>query len=47
MSGGFASNKKIETLLNKYLPESFEDLEYPFYAGTVDTNSAEYKLFNN
>ena len=46
MSGGFVSSKKIEALLNKYLPENFEDLEYPFYAGTVDTNSAEYKLFN-
>jgi predicted acylesterase/phospholipase RssA len=47
MSGGFASNKKIEALLNKYLPENFEDLKHPFYAGCVDTNSAEYKLFNN
>ena len=47
MSGGFASSKKIENLLNKYLPKDFEDLKYPFYAGCVDTNSAEYKLFNN
>jgi len=47
MSWGFASNKKIITLLNKYLPEKFENLEYPFYAWSVDTNNAEYKLFNN
>ena len=47
MSGGFASSKKIENLLNKYLPKDFEDLKYPFYAGSVDTNSAEYKLFND
>ena len=47
MSGGFASNKKIEALLNKYLPENFKELKHPFYAGCVDTNSAEYKLFNS
>ncbi len=47
MSGGFASSKKIESLLNKYLPKDFEDLECSFYAGSVDTNSAEYKLFNS
>ena len=41
------SNKKIKTLLDKYLPASFEDLRIPFYAWCVDTNTAEYKLFNS
>lgn len=42
----FISNKKIKSLLDEYLPESFEELDIPFYAWTVDTNSAEYKLFH-
>ena len=46
MSGGFVSSKKIEKLLNKYLPKSFDDLKYPFHAWCVDTNNAEYKLFS-
>lgn len=41
-----ASNKKIKTLLTKYLPKNFEELKIPFYAWTVDTNHAEYKLFH-
>ena len=41
------SNKKIKTLLDKHLPASFEDLRIPFYAWCVDTNTAEYKLFNS
>ena len=45
-SWGFVSNKKVKVLLDKYLPKDFEDLEIPFYAGCVDTNSAEYKLFH-
>ena len=45
-SWGFISNKKIELLLNKYLPKTFEELEIPFYVWTVDTNNAEYKLFH-
>ena len=45
-SGGFISNKKIESLLNEYLPKSFEDLGISFYAWVVDTNKAEYKLFH-
>lgn len=40
------SNKKISWLLEKYLPTNFEDLKIPFYAGTVDTNTAEYHTFN-
>lgn len=40
------SNKKIKLLLEKYLPSSFEELRIPFYAWCVDTNTAEYKLFN-
>ncbi len=45
-SGGFVSNKKIRFLLHKFLPENFEELKIPFYAWAVDTNSAQYKLFN-
>ena len=45
-SWGFVSNKKIISMLEKYLPEDFESLKIPFYAGCVDTNTAEYKLFN-
>lgn len=45
-SGGFVSNKKIKSLLDKYLPKNFEDLKIPFYAGAVDTNKAEFKLFH-
>lgn len=45
-SWGFISNKKVKSLLHKYLPENFEDLKIQFYAWAVDTNSAEYKLFN-
>ena len=46
-SWGFVSNRKIASLLNKYLPKSFEELKYPFYAGCVDTYQAEFKLFNS
>lgn len=46
-SWGFISNKKIKSLLDEYLPENFEDLNIPFYAGCVDTNKAEYKLFHH
>lgn len=42
----FISNKKIIWLFNKYLPRDFEALKIPFYAWTVDTNNAEYKLFH-
>ncbi len=45
-SWGFVSNKKIEKLLEKYLPKNFEELKTPFYAWCVDTNKAEYKLFH-
>ncbi len=46
ISWGLISNKKIKSLLDEYLPKDFKNLEIPFYAGCVDTNSAEYKLFN-
>ena len=46
-SWGLISNKKIKLLLDDYLPSSFEELKTPFYAWCVDTNTAEYKLFNN
>lgn len=42
----FISSKKIKSLLDEYLPENFENLDIPFYAGTVDTNTAKYKLFH-
>lgn len=45
-SGGFMSSKKVKSLLDEYLPESFDELQIPFYAWAVDTNSAEYKLFH-
>ena len=45
-SWGFMSNKKIKSLLDEYLPETFEELQIPFYAWVVDTNSAEFKLFH-
>ena len=40
------SNKKIGWMFEKYLPKDFESLKIPFYAWTVDTNSAEYCVFN-
>ena len=46
-SWGLVSNRKIKSLIEKYIPTSFENLRIPFYAWCVDTNSAEYKLFNN
>lgn len=46
-SGGFVSNKKIQSMMEEYLPKSFESLQKPFYAWTVDTNTAEYKLFHS
>ncbi len=42
----FISNRKIKSLLDEYLPEKFEDLNISFYAGTVDTTTAKYKLFH-
>lgn len=45
-SWGFMSNKKVISLLDEYLPESFEELKIPFYAWAVDTNTSEYKLFH-
>ncbi len=46
-SGWFVSNKKIQKMIEQYLPKSFDDLKIPFYAGAVDTNTAEYHLFNS
>lgn len=45
-SWGLISNKKIKSLLDEHLPKDFKNLRIPFYAGCVDTNSAEYKLFH-
>ena len=45
-SWGLISNKKIKSLLDELLPKDFKNLRIPFYAGCVDTNSAEYKLFH-
>ena len=46
-SGWFVSNRKINALISKYLPKDFESLQKPFYAWCVDTNTAEYQLFNH
>ena len=46
-SWGFVSNKKVKSLLDEYLPENFEELDIPFYAWVIDTNTAEYKLFHH
>lgn len=46
-SGWFVSNKKIQKMIEEYLPNSFDDLHLPFYAGAVDTNTAEYHLFSS
>lgn len=46
-SGGFVSNKKIQSMMEEYLPKSFESLQKPFYAWVVDTNTAEFRLFNS
>ena len=45
-TGWLVSNKKIIWMLNEYLPKDFETLKIPFCAGVVDTNTAEYCLFN-
>lgn len=43
---GFVSSKKIWKMLEQYLPDKFEQLQVPFYAWAVDTNTAEYLLFD-
>ena len=43
----FVSTKKIQKMIEEYLPESFDDLKLPFHAWSVDTNTAEYHLFNS
>lgn len=45
-SGWFISSKKIKSMLDEYLPKDFDSLGIPFYAWSVDTNKAEYKLFH-
>lgn len=47
LSWWFVSSKKIESMINDYLPKSFEKLKLPFYAWAVDTNTAEYRLFSS
>ena len=42
-----ASSKKIWWMLEEYLPKDFESLNVPFYAWVVDTNTAEYLLFDH
>ena len=46
-SGWFVSNKKIAEILKKHLPKNFEELQIPFYAWTVDTNTATFQIFNS
>ena len=41
------SNKKISSMFSEYLPKTFEELKIPFYAWVVDTNTAEFLLFNS
>ena len=43
----FVSNKKIHKMIEQYLPKNFDDLKIPFYAWSVDTNTAEYHLFHS
>lgn len=43
----FVSTKKIFKMIEEYLPDSFDDLKIPFYAWSVDTNTAEYHLFSS
>jgi len=40
----FLSNKKIEALIQKHLPERFRQLKKKLYVGVVDTNAAKYML---
>lgn len=46
-SGWLVSSKKIQKMINEYLPTDFESLRIPFYAWVVDTNTARYHLFNS
>ena len=45
LSWGFVSSKKIQWMIDEYLPKTFDNLKLPFYAWAVDTNTAEYLLF--
>lgn len=44
-TGWALSNKKIKSMMDKYLPESFSELKTKLYVWAVDTNTAEYILF--
>ena len=44
-TGGALSNKKIKSMIDKYLPENFTQLKTKLYVGSVDTNTAKYVLF--
>ena len=41
------SSKKIASMFNEYLPKTFEELEIPFYAWVVDTNTAEFLILHS
>ena len=47
LSWWFASNKKFSKMIDQYIPQNFEDLQVPLYIWAVDTNTAEYQLFNS
>lgn len=46
ISWGLVSSKKISKMLDEFLPKTFKSLNIPFYAWCVDTNTAEFHLFN-
>jgi len=41
------SNKKLLSMFEELLPQTFEELKIPFYAWVVDTNTAEFLLFHS
>lgn len=41
------SNTKIKKLIEQNIPESFSDLSKKMYIWTVDTNTAQYHIFNS
>lgn len=46
-SGWLISSKKIAWMLERFLPKDFESLQVPFYAWVVDTNIAEFLLYDH
>lgn len=46
-TGWMLSNKKIKEMIDENIPESFSDLKKKLYVWTVDTNKAQYMLFES